>query len=122
MDGLGEYARVRGSATSGSPTGNTWILEAHTLSADYTAWAAMCAFTGTTMRYGGRFYFRTTQGPVRMTSASNSVCMLNSISGKFRGFGESVHIVRRNDGFWWLEGFSQQGELRAEAECIRVGP
>jgi hypothetical protein len=120
MDGGGEYARVRPIAHGGSPTGSAWILEAHTQSDDWTAGAAMCAFTGTTMRYGGRFYYRTTEGPrKRMTSVSNTVCMLSSVSGKFRGLGESVHIVSR-EGFWWLEGWSQQGELRAEAECIHI--
>jgi hypothetical protein len=123
MDGLGEYVNVYPSADSGSPTGNIWVLLANTEAPEWTSGRAMCAFTGTAIRYGGRFSYSTTQGAfTRMTPLSSTVCMLSSVSGKFRGVGESARIVPSTDGVWLLGATSGVGPIQAQAECIRIGP
>jgi hypothetical protein len=56
------------------------------------------------------------QAPVVLGSSSNRFCYLTSISGKFEGGGESVH-VRINNGQWELTGTSGQVGVSARARC-----
>jgi hypothetical protein len=39
------------------------------------------------------------------------------ITGKFFGAGEAVEIVNDNT-YWYLQGVSQQKDIRAQARCI----
>ena len=53
--------------------------------------------------------------PVRMLHRNQGVCCLSAVSGNFEGGGEGVRVRLADDGYWYLEGHSQQGELYARA-------
>lgn len=52
-----------------------------------------------------------------MMPASEGVCMLTGIGGKFAGAGERVEIVE-DSGFWVLRGHSMQHGVQATAQCV----
>jgi hypothetical protein len=64
--------------------------------------------------------------PVLLSSdVTNSVCFLTLMSGKFRGFGESIKVVRDDTGAghgnvagWYLQGSSSQVGVLGAARCI----
>jgi hypothetical protein len=56
-----------------------------------------------------------------MILASEGVCFLTRVSGKFRGAGESVSITRvdyNNDQLMQLGGTSAQEHVAASARCV----
>ena len=57
------------------------------------------------------------QGKVQMTRVDRTACFLTLVSGKFWGGGEVVEIVNDNI-HWYLQGVSQQKDVRAQARCI----
>ncbi|MCK8498945.1 MULTISPECIES: hypothetical protein [Myxococcus] len=59
--------------------------------------------------------------PVYMGTATNRVCYLVGIAGKFNGTGEWVHAYV-SGGSWYLNGNSSQSSVRARARCINVSP
>lgn len=61
----------------------------------------------------------THEGSVRMTKAATSVCFLTAVRGRFYGREERVEIVEnKQDGYWYLQGRSQQIHVRVRARCI----
>jgi hypothetical protein len=52
-----------------------------------------------------------------MMPASDGVCMLTGIGGKFAGAGERVEIVE-DSGWWVLRGQSMQHGVQATAQCV----
>lgn len=46
-------------------------------------------------------------------------CFLTSMRGRFQGFGEEIRTTFV-DGKWWLTGKSQQGGVRAGAQCVQL--
>jgi hypothetical protein len=46
-------------------------------------------------------------------------CFLVSMRGRFDGFGEEIKTTFV-DGKWWLTGKSQQGGVRAGAQCVHL--
>jgi hypothetical protein len=52
-----------------------------------------------------------------MMPASEGVCMLTGIGGKFAGGGERVEIVQ-DSGWWVLRGHSMQHGVQATAQCV----
>lgn len=58
------------------------------------------------------------QKPVQLIPVAEGICYLVHVAGWFRGTGEAVSIVQRGD-YWFLEGQSGQGEIRAVARCWR---
>ena len=57
------------------------------------------------------------QGKQKMTRVDRSACFLTLVSGKFMGGGETVEIVSENN-YWYLQGDSNQQDVRAQAMCI----
>jgi hypothetical protein len=57
------------------------------------------------------------QARVQMTRVDRTACFLTMITGKFFGAGEAVEIVSDNT-YWYLQGVSQQKDIRAQARCI----
>jgi hypothetical protein len=57
------------------------------------------------------------QAKVQMTRVDRTACFLTLVSGKFWGGGEVVEIVSDNT-HWYLQGVSQQKDVRAQARCI----
>jgi len=53
----------------------------------------------------------------RLASLAGNVCVLTRLTGKFEGMGEGIRVT--DDGTnWYLEGFSKQRDLAAEAYCF----
>ncbi len=52
---------------------------------------------------------------VKMLHRKDGICVLAGVSGAFRGYGEEVKVRLADDGYWYLEGKSAQGELHAKA-------
>ena len=48
-------------------------------------------------------------GPVKMIARSEGFCILTSISGRFEGGGERIHMYIGRDGYWYLDGNAAQG-------------
>jgi len=46
-------------------------------------------------------------------------CFLTAMRGRFQGFGEEIRTTF-SDGVWWLTGKSQQGGVRAGAQCVQL--
>lgn len=46
-------------------------------------------------------------------------CFLTAMRGRFDGFGEEIRTTFE-DGKWWLTGKSQQGGVRAGAQCVQL--
>jgi hypothetical protein len=88
--------------------------------------ASMCASLGANKAYfpaggyNGMYYWKQGQPWTRMSRVSSSWCMLTSVSGNFRGFGERVQIQPMN-GYWYLFGDSQQTGVSASAMCVNYG-
>lgn len=59
------------------------------------------------------------RGRVKLIHADEGFCFLSSVGGNFAGFGEKVRVHVGDDGFWYLEGRSQQ-PLVARAISVRV--
>ena len=57
------------------------------------------------------------QAKQKMTRADRSVCFLTLVSGKFLGARESVEVLSE-DNYWYLQGDSNQQDVRAQARCI----
>jgi hypothetical protein len=54
---------------------------------------------------------------VKMTRVDRSVCFLTLVAGYFKGQGEIVEVVQK-DNYWYLQGASAQADVRARAICI----
>jgi hypothetical protein len=53
----------------------------------------------------------------KLPSVAGNVCVLTRLTGKFEGMGEGVRVT--DDGRnWYLDGFSAQRDLAAEAYCF----
>jgi hypothetical protein len=52
-----------------------------------------------------------------MTRVDRSVCFLTLVAGYFKGQGEIVEVVQK-DNYWYLQGASAQADVRARAICI----
>lgn len=52
---------------------------------------------------------------VKMLHQKDGICILTGFTGAMRGYGESVKVHLADDGYWYLEGSSAQGELKATA-------
>lgn len=75
-------------------------------------------WASTSQELVGEFTWSQGQAPRTMTASSNSVCVLTSVTGKLEGDKEWVRVVPRN-GFWMLEGASNQSGVSARAVCYR---
>jgi hypothetical protein len=53
-----------------------------------------------------------------MESWSTHVCVMSRISGSFRGAGESVRIFKGSNGFWQMNGTSQQAGVLITSHCF----
>ncbi|CAM4281860.1 hypothetical protein [Pseudoalteromonas byunsanensis] len=51
-----------------------------------------------------------------LAPSANTVCYLTKVSGKFEGSGEWVRLSQ-NNGYWMLNGASQQRDVTATATC-----
>jgi hypothetical protein len=56
-------------------------------------------------------------GAQKMLAAADNYCYLTRVRGKFMGYGERIRI-RVVNGFWQLEGQSQQQGVAAWARCF----
>ncbi len=94
--------------------------------------SAMCVRTGRTDKwlttgegfahpglFGGRSTFAWYPGmpDVYLMKQETGVCMLNGIGGQFRGWGESIAIVKE-DGWYKLRGAAMQPGVHASALCV----
>jgi hypothetical protein len=59
---------------------------------------------------------------VKMIAADQGICYISLIKGTFAGSGEKVQIEKRDDGFYWLTGQSQQQELGVQATAFKWQP
>lgn len=57
--------------------------------------------------------------PTTMSPASNTVCFLVRVTGKFSGGGEEVKTYIQN-GIWYLGGASKQFGVSATARCLHL--
>jgi hypothetical protein len=57
------------------------------------------------------------QPPKKMEEESLFVCVLTKVKGDFSGYGEKLEVVAIN-GFWYLQGQSQQSGVGGEAYCF----
>jgi hypothetical protein len=105
-----EFAHVRSQAAGQAAADTRWVR-------------------GTAYRWGeppsgsyraGRFHWSQYQqdATTRMIPIAQGICFLAGVSGKFRGYGEHVEVVARDDGYWHLTGASQQSEVQGWADCF----
>ena len=66
-----------------------------------------------------RFEWSAGKAPTKMLHKKDGICLLAGIRGALRGYGEEVKIELADDGYWYLEGKSAQGGLRATALGIK---
>src|SRR4029079_5669736 len=59
---------------------------------------------------------------VKMIPADEGICEISLIKGAFAGGGEVVKIEKRDDGYFWLTGQSQQAELGVQATALKWLP
>jgi hypothetical protein len=71
--------------------------------------AASIAFTSETSWEQG--------GPEQTLGDGNRACLLTTITGSFRGFGERV-MIRTEGTSWRLTGDSQQSGVAAVSRCL----
>jgi hypothetical protein len=71
----------------------------------------------TTAELGTRYTWSQGDPPVTMLHQSQGMCFLNTVSGHFEGTGEAVQIDNIN-GYWTLEGRSQQAGVYAVSICV----
>jgi hypothetical protein len=64
------------------------------------------------------YWWRQGAPPMPMIPVWQGVCGLISITGTFRGWGETVRIENQN-GYWTLTGSSQQQDVAAQASCVQ---
>ncbi len=57
--------------------------------------------------------------PVKLIRRDEGFCALTSVTGFFRGGGESVKVYVAEDGYWYLGGTSQQDSVAAECIVVR---
>ena len=57
--------------------------------------------------------------PVRLIRKDEGFCALTKITGNFEGGGESVQVHVAEDGYWYLDGTSQQEGVGAECLVVR---
>jgi hypothetical protein len=57
--------------------------------------------------------------PVRLISASEGVCFLTAIGGKFVGDDQHVELSVAADNYWYLSGQAGDSADRASAYCVR---
>lgn len=62
--------------------------------------------------------WRQGQDARKLIPVAEGICYLTAVSGEFEGHREVVRIVERGD-YWYLEGDSNQDNVRAEAACWR---
>jgi hypothetical protein len=62
------------------------------------------------------------QKAVKMIAVDEGVCCISLIKGAFAGGGEKVQIEKRDDGYYWLTGQSQQEELGVQATALKWLP
>ncbi|MDB5392202.1 MAG: peptidase caspase catalytic subunit p20, partial [Planctomycetaceae bacterium] len=66
-----------------------------------------------------RFEWSSGKAGVKMLHRKDGICLLSGVKGAFRGYGEEVKIRLADDGYWYLDGKSSQGEIRATALGIK---
>jgi hypothetical protein len=64
------------------------------------------------------YHWRNGQPPVKMLHKNVGICFLSAIEGHFEGSAESVSVRLADDGYWYLEGKSNQDQLGASAVGI----
>lgn len=42
--------------------------------------------------------------PVKLIAANDGICILSDVCGKFLGYGESLGVTVKDDGYWYLTG------------------
>ncbi len=64
--------------------------------------------------------------PARMIPVKNGFCFLSMVSGNLMGRGEAVEVTAGADGWWYLNGKSQQvfsaQAIAAESDSIKLSP
>ena len=64
--------------------------------------------------------------PTRMIPIKNGLCFLSMISGNLQGRGEAVEVTAGVDGWWYLNGESQQvfssQSIAVESDSIKLSP
>jgi hypothetical protein len=129
FNGGGEWAAIYPKATGTSPgwPSTAFGVERH---AQGFAHEALHAAYGLSVYLGGdpgkRYWAGRTrwvqgEGHKMLTRTADTFCFLAGVGGKFRGAGEVVEVVAGADGFWWLQGASQQEAVWADAECVWYG-
>jgi hypothetical protein len=129
FDGGGEWAAVYPKASS---TGPGWPSTAFGVERHAQGWArdarhgayGLSVYLGgdPAKRYwAGRTRWSQGENPKMLTRIADSFCFLAGVGGKFRGGGEVVEVVPGADGYWWLQGASQQEAVWADAECVWYG-
>ena len=57
--------------------------------------------------------------PVRLIRQDEGFCALTKVMGHFAGDGESVQVHVAEDGYWYLDGTSQQQDVGGECVVVR---
>ena len=74
---------------------------------------------GSVARTIGEFTWDQYQGyPTRLIQATDGFCYLTRIGGFYAGIGEQIEL-KVVDGWWYLDGTSQQSAVSASARCAR---
>jgi hypothetical protein len=66
-----------------------------------------------------RYEWSQGQARVKMLHRSEGVCLLAGLSGALRGYGEKLRVSLADDGYWYLEGTSGQGDLSGVAVGLK---
>jgi hypothetical protein len=66
-----------------------------------------------------RYEWSNGKPPVKMLHRKDGICVLAGWGGALRGYGEGISVRLADDGYWYLDGHSAQGELHAIALGIR---
>lgn len=64
-----------------------------------------------------RQFWSADQNDINLGSASDRMCVLTRVGGKFNGLGEKVHVYQSN-GSWFIGGTSLQPGVHGEATCF----
>lgn len=76
-------------------------------------------YWGQTLDVSPEFFWNQGNSDTFMGNATNRVCFLTYVSGKFEGGGEMVQ-AERSGGSWWLGGTSLQKDVSAGARCVNT--
>ncbi|WP_163863322.1 hypothetical protein [Myxococcus eversor] len=99
-------------------TGGSWYLGGNSSQTSINGAARCVSASGDTTEYQ---WTQSMNYPVNMGTATNRMCYLVGVAGKFNGGGEWVHAYV-SGGQWYLSGDSGQSGVRARARCITVSP